>query len=449
MPVTFKVASHPANVVHLQKGGVRNPETVLKQGCKVQGGKCKEMLQSSVGDGDLATIVPNSNGFVYAALEAYGSHHHLRIRPDDVWLAILVQLNFYINAHAEELRSHFVAHEGKKRLVIKTVGTRHSVNYAKLARTFTKLIHENVVDDTLVKWILPKFTTTTLKDTTVCSVVMMATLKEYFEYFICITCGIPSITLEGERSDWEEIHRRLWRLYDLGKEPAVWAEMLRPILRRFIAAFDGEPDASFWNHIMYRTDDLCGIDDLSGWITAFCVWSSKGKWMGGLESLPQDVPVKPDYVPIPPSPGSAPAPSPATKRLDKVIPKWLRRHSKSPMPKPREKSSEGAAAPENAVPETESSTSSPSSSEGSVMVPRPQRYRSPEYTLDGVQFFEVPVSGIPPGYCEVDVTVDDNGDELSCVMVAGHVAFSGSAAPGSDQIDTVSPEAHWFIFEKK
>ena len=110
MPVTFKVASHPANVVRLPKGGLANPETVLKQGCEVAGGRCKDMLQSSVGHDDLATIVPNSNGFVYAALEAYGSHHHLRIRfvllrfiifisddlhrPDDVWLAILVQLNF-------------------------------------------------------------------------------------------------------------------------------------------------------------------------------------------------------------------------------------------------------------------------------------------------------------------------------------------------------------------
>ncbi len=59
------------------------------------------------------------------------------------------------------------------------------------------------------------------------------------------------------------------------------------------------------------------------------------------------------------------------------------------------------------------------------------------------------MGGIPPGYCEVDVTVNDNGDELDCMMVAGHVAFSGSSAVGSDKIDTVSPEAHWFIFEKK
>lgn len=75
-------------------------------------------------------------------------------------------------------------------------------------------------------------------------------------------------------------------------------------------------------------------------------------------------------------------------------------------------------------------------------------YGNPTYTLDGVPFFVVPVSGIPPGYCEVDVTVNDNGDELDWMMVAEHLAFSGSSAVGSDKIDTVSPSAHWFIFEK-
>ena len=69
--------------------------------------------------------------------------------------------------------------------------------------------------------------------------------------------------------------------------------------------------------------------------------------------------------------------------------------------------------------------------------------------LDSIRFFEVAVSEIPPRHCEVDVTVDDNGDRLECMMVAGYVAFSGSASLESDKIDTVSPEAHWFMFEKK
>ena len=48
--------------------------------------------------------------------------------------------------------------------------------------------------------------------------------------------GIPSVTLDGEKSDWEEICRRLDRLGDFGDEASAWADMLRPILRHFIVA---------------------------------------------------------------------------------------------------------------------------------------------------------------------------------------------------------------------
>lgn len=49
-----------------------------------------------------------------------------------------------VNAHAEDLRLYFVAHEGKKRLLVRTMGDRYSVDYADLSRQFATLIHENV-----------------------------------------------------------------------------------------------------------------------------------------------------------------------------------------------------------------------------------------------------------------------------------------------------------------
>ena len=88
---------------------------------------------------------------------------------------------------------------------------------------------------------------------------------------------------------------------------------------------------------MYRCDHICGQDDFSGWITAFCAWSNKGVWKGG--SLPDTIPLKLEYAPVSPL-SVAPAvvsesdsAAPTTRRLDKVIPKWLRRHSQSLMSK--------------------------------------------------------------------------------------------------------------------
>ena len=104
-------------------------------------------------------------------------------------------------------------------------------------------------------------------------------LDRYFAFTMGIICGIPSVTLEGEKADWEKLHRRLDRLPDLGNEPEQWAAMLRPILRRFVDAFDGNPDITFWEHVVNRNNRLCGRDGLSGWITAFCVWDVDGKWL--------------------------------------------------------------------------------------------------------------------------------------------------------------------------
>ena len=54
-----------------------------------------------------------------------------------------------VNAHAEELRSHFVQHEGQKHLVVRASGNRYSVDFGRLAEQMTGLIDEHVRRDSL------------------------------------------------------------------------------------------------------------------------------------------------------------------------------------------------------------------------------------------------------------------------------------------------------------
>ena len=49
-----------------------------------------------------------------------------------------------INAHAEELRSKFVAHEGQKELTVAGVGNRYSVDFGKIAQVMGNLLKDNV-----------------------------------------------------------------------------------------------------------------------------------------------------------------------------------------------------------------------------------------------------------------------------------------------------------------
>ncbi|KAJ7888436.1 hypothetical protein B0H14DRAFT_3856072 [Mycena olivaceomarginata] len=204
----------------------------------------------------------------------------LILRLDDVWIGILTQFHFYVKARAELLRANFVTHAGKNTLVVHTE-TFH--DFGRLAQEMIDLIEKNVVDPSLRAWALPDFSATTANDTTVGSIVLMATLKAYVGYTFCsITCGIPRATLEGEKDDWEKI-RRLEKLKEFGLETIAWYHLLVLVISRFVQAFD-DPDAlsnvSFWQRVAHFECGECGPSYYSGWITAFCAFNDDGKWLG-------------------------------------------------------------------------------------------------------------------------------------------------------------------------
>ena len=127
--------------------------------------------QSGPSESPLAGFIVNRNGLVHTIVDAYSRHHSLVLRPDDIWLCILTQFNLFVNGEgrAEQLRSVFVAHEGKKELVIYGDGTRYTADYGGMAKQMTQLIEENIIDPSLRPWIIPNFTTTSDTDVVVAS----------------------------------------------------------------------------------------------------------------------------------------------------------------------------------------------------------------------------------------------------------------------------------------
>ncbi|CAG8976784.1 hypothetical protein HYALB_00008443 [Hymenoscyphus albidus] len=170
----------------------------------------------------------SSNGFVRSIISAYSEHHHLILRPEDIWFAILTQISSYVNAHAEYLRDIFVEHKGQKELVIEYgSGNRYSVDFGAFAYQMSKLLEDKIVDQEYRDWVMPKFTTTTKHDQVVASIIMMATMQKYFSFKCSIGCGIPSVTLLGEKAYYELILKGLDKLRSLGIEPTQFADVLQ------------------------------------------------------------------------------------------------------------------------------------------------------------------------------------------------------------------------------
>lgn len=276
MPVTLRIVDHPATAWGNLKSS--SAEELLQGAAPREHQHCETLVQTSFVRSQFRTghITPSTNGSVWAAYYAYSHHHHLCIRPEDVWFAILTQISYFINAHAEELRSHFVAHEGQKELE----SIHQIADFAFLAVQMGDIIGENVLDPELKDWVLPAFSTTTDSDRVVGSILFMGAMQKYFSYGFTVDCGLPSVTLLGSVEDWANILHRLDKLDLLGDEPRQFAAMLRPILRRMVSCFTDPSNTEildFWNTIVHRHVLGSGTDYLSGWLTAFCFWDEDGK----------------------------------------------------------------------------------------------------------------------------------------------------------------------------
>jgi len=230
-------------------------------------------------NGETPSLLFSENGLVWSVVYAYSTHHHLTLRPEDIWFSILTQFSAYLNAHGEEFRHLFVKHKGQKELVVYQLGNRHIADYRSLANDMGRLIQEEIMDHEFRKWIMPEFSTTTEDDKVLAAVLMMATMQKYFTYKFQLSCGFPSITLLGRRSDYEQILQKLDWLEGYGEEPAQFVALLRPIVTRFISSFD-DPSApavlEFWQRAVHVSGGS-GPSRYSGWITAFCMWDKDGK----------------------------------------------------------------------------------------------------------------------------------------------------------------------------
>ncbi|CAL8143483.1 unnamed protein product [Orchesella dallaii] len=315
----------------------------------------------------------NNPGFVTTVVESYSNHFNLVIRPDDIWAAIMTQFSFYLNKNAEKYRSKFVTFEGQRNLVLETVGTLRTVSYSWFVNAMTDEIDKNLVDPQVKNWVLPNFSTTTENDKVTVGVVFMAVMKKYFTYAISMGCGIPWITLDGTTQDWQNILGRLEKLKEYDLQP--WYELLHPIITKFVDARQGRIDQRFWRTIVDRREEGSGVDYISGWITAFCVFDVEGNWQPAFRQGRGETPLQ----------------------------RWLKSNQ----------------------------TNAALASRGNELT----WLSYPE------QWPQVDMGDIASGIVEVDVKINDNGEEYKSLMLAGHMAAEVLERNGL----TLKPALGWAI----
>jgi hypothetical protein len=199
-------------------------------------------------------VEADRHSFVHPLIEAvhlaFSSHRPLALSPDSIWLTIVQGFAHHLHENAESLRGRIVAHEGQKRLTVRTESLEEKY-WPKMISQFSEQIRQNS-DPVLHETLLCNFSTTTPTIRTAFEVALMDAYQRYFEFIITCVCGIPTITLEGTPEDWQRMRERIEVLstFDL----RWWTSRLAPILDQFI-----------WQAI-YKPARVYATDLATGWI---------------------------------------------------------------------------------------------------------------------------------------------------------------------------------------
>lgn len=218
--------------------------------------------------------------FVASLRLAYAEHRPLRLSPDMIWLLICQGVAQHVHANAEELRHHFVRHQGRAALEI-TIdsdwfhkGSPESP-WPEVLELFSRSIADHIGDKH--QWFVADFSTTGPAEKAASEVVLMDVVEKYFSYLLGrVVCGIPYIELEGTSDDWQSLSERAVRFRELGLQ--WWIDPLQNILQQFVAAVSGNVDARFWRSVyrVYQADEPCSSETALGWFAVLFPYLIRG-----------------------------------------------------------------------------------------------------------------------------------------------------------------------------
>ncbi len=204
---------------------------------------------------------------------AFAEHRPLVLTPDAIWVAILHGLAQHVHNHSEELRPVLVSHLGRKDMVIELNIDPDSPESAwdLVISEFSARLSEEVGDKSAA--LASDFSTTGAVERLVSQVCLLDVFEPFFEYVLYSGCGIPEITLTGNRDDWLKLRGKIELLKPFQLD--WWLPHLRGIANQFCRAFDGDVDREFWQDI-YKQRTAYGVDCVNGWIVKLIPYLQNG-----------------------------------------------------------------------------------------------------------------------------------------------------------------------------
>lgn len=295
---------HPSASRYVINDTLSKPEKSL-----VRISKQDVMEQLSKEKVEYFSITPDSlvffgnHPFLAGMVKAYQEHRPVIISPDIIWTLIEQGFARHMAISAEKFRDRLVDFPGKREITVVMERDNIKLGNAKskwglALPQFTEQI-EKFTGKTYVSNLRADFSTTTTDSRVVSEVILMESVKSFFDYRMMVMgCGISSITLEGTVADWEIILKKMDYLetFDL----AWWTAELRPIIKQIIQSKKGNLDRDFWSNMvqMRNKEVYAPHEKIDGWIVKLYPFTDKGEPRKLLPISNMSL-IAPEYVKVP------------------------------------------------------------------------------------------------------------------------------------------------------
>ncbi|CAL4122136.1 unnamed protein product, partial [Meganyctiphanes norvegica] len=238
-----------------------------------------EKLEPVIGPDKEEVYFDRDWGIFSAVLACYNNHWVLKSGPDDWWTVVNHIIATAMDEHGdvEEIRNFFVDHEGQKTICVEVDSTLSNMDYSWLFSQFSSEIRRNIKTPGFVNLMQADFSTTSPQELIISQIGLMASVKKYFIYVICMGCGIPGVEMKGTVSDWELLIDKFNNLETL-LHPIMhhlklesWFTSTKVIFTNLLNTYKGEPDKEWWSHILsWNEGNASGLKShWSGWFPEF------------------------------------------------------------------------------------------------------------------------------------------------------------------------------------
>merc|ERR1712226_118996 len=234
-------------------------------------------------------IDTGNKGLFSTIIQCYNNHWVLRTGPEDWWYTFIQKVAVAVdqNAKKESVRKFFVQHEGKKKLTVSVGPSIYGVDYSWFFDQMSAQIKKNVNVPDFVETIQSNFSQTTKTQRIVSEITLMSSLQEYFEYGMCLACGIPAVEMKGSEEDWDLLGTKLHKLRsllepinsDLGLDQKWW-DSAEGVCNKLADTYKNNPDKEWWSKVFSMVGFGSGPRYVDGWFAKDVLGVSDTTTMG-------------------------------------------------------------------------------------------------------------------------------------------------------------------------